>query len=423
MSTDDNPVNVPGAGRVRSTDVRLIAGAVGISALGDILLWVPMTLHLRELTGSGIAVAALMLCLWGPSVVLAPAAGLLVDRMEARRLLVIASLAQAVVAGALVITLDSLAAILVLATLLGIGIAVARPAEFVLVPVVAGDDDLVRVNGYIETSRYAGMTAGPLLGGALVTAGSVEVAILVNALTFVLVALAALCLRSRRHPERSGEGEERSERARDGIVVLARDRRLALVLAVGFVSLMFMSACIPAEVFFVKEDLHAGDAVYAALFSLWTLGMVIGALVVARRVSRGLVAVAVLIAVAVQGAGLGLATAWLSILFIGGLWVVGGLGHGTKNVLTRAMIQESVPAALHGRAFAAYNGLRNGAELFALAGGGLLIAAVGARETIALAGAAPFLAAVLGLAAYSRLGLTRPAARAVPETQPSGAAS
>jgi hypothetical protein len=59
-----------------------------------------------------------------------------------------------------------------------------------------------------------------------------------------------------------------------------------------------------------------------------------------------------------------------------------------------------VPHRLHGRAFAAYNGLRNGAELVALAAGGVLVAAIGGRATLALAGAIPVAAALAGLALY-----------------------
>src|SRR5262249_34608757 len=107
-----------------------------------------------------------------------------------------------------------------------------------------------------------------------------------------------------------------------------------------------------------------------------------------------------LVAIGVQGAGLGLPTAMLSIPFGAALWFVGGLGHGTKNVLARTLIQERVPGRLHGRAFAAYNGLRNGAELIALAAGGALVAAVGARATLAFAGAIPLLASAVGLVLY-----------------------
>ena len=57
----------------------------------------------------------------------------------------------------------------------------------------------------------------------------------------------------------------------------------------------------------------------------------------------------------------------------------GGVAHGVKNVLLRTLIHERVPEALRGRAFAAYNGARNGAELGALALGGVVVGAFGAR--------------------------------------------
>ncbi len=379
-------------------DGRLIVGAVGISALGDFLLWIPLTLHVHEQTGSGAAVAALMICLWGPIVLLAPAAGLLADRVETRRLLLWASVAQAVVAAALALTLDSTAATLALAALLGAGFAVAQPAEFALVPVIGSG-----LNGPVEAARYAGMAAGPVLGGALAAAGGTEAAVLVDAASFALVALAAGLLRARRQPHPEAHGE----RARDGIVLLFRDRTLAVVIATVLVSLLFMSASIAAEVVFIKDDLGASGIAYGAIFSSWMLGMVIGAVVVSRRVKAGALAGAALVAVAVQGAGLGLPTVWLAAGFGAAMFFTGGIGHGVKNVLTRALIQERVPGRYHGRAFAAYNGMRNGAELVALAWGGVLVVTIGARGTLALAGAISVLAALGGLVAFR---LRRPVA-------------
>jgi MFS family permease len=386
-------------GPLRRRDVRLIVAAVGASAAGDFILWVPLTLHLQEMTDSGIAVAALFIALWAPVVVLAPVAGLLVDRMEARGLLLVVSLLQAVIAGAMAFALDSEAAILALAALLGTGFAVAQPAEFSLVPVIADDEALTEVNGLVETARYVGMTAGPALGGLIAALGGTELAMVVNAATFCVVALAALRLRARREPQPQGDTPDR---ARDGVVYLFRDRTLALVLSVVFVSLLFMTASATAEVFFLREDLGVGDIVYGLVFTAWTLGMVAGALVVARRVPATAMALAILVAVAVQGAGLGLPTIWLVVPFGAAMWFVGGLGHGTKNVLARTLIQQRVPARLHGRAFAAYNGLRNGAELVALAGGGVLVSAIGGRATLAIAGAVPVVAALIGLALFLR---------------------
>src|SRR5207249_3110313 len=113
----------------------------------------------------------------------------------------------------------------------------------------------------------------------------------------------ALVLRARRRPTPAPDGEP-AERARAGLVCLARDRVLRLVLGVGFVSLCFMTASASAEVFFVKDVLGAGDAGFGVLLSIWTLGMALGALVISRRVPASMLAVGALVAVVVQSAGL-----------------------------------------------------------------------------------------------------------------------
>jgi Na+/melibiose symporter-like transporter len=276
------------------------------------------------------------------------------------------------------------------------------------VPVVAAGRQLTRVNGLVETARYAAMSLGPLLGGVLAGLGGTEVAMLVNAGTFGVVAAAALVLRARRAPQAAPEGGH-EERARDGIAYLFRDRTLGIAMSVLFVTLLFMTASVTAEVFFLKEDLEVSDAVYGLIFGAWTAGMIFGALVVSRRVPPHVLALGVLVATLVQGAGLGLPTAWLLTVFAGAMWFIGGSGHGVKNTLARTLIQERVPDRLHGRAFAAYNAMRNGAELVALACGGLLV--------IASAGAPRWRSrgisvALVGLALYRR---PAPAGRPEPE--------
>ena len=109
-------------------DLNILVGAVGLSALGDWLALVPLTLHLQEATGSGITIALLYIAFWAPSVVLAGPAGLLADRYDPRRVLLLVSLAQATVAVLLAFA-GGTALILGLAALLGIGFAVAQPAR------------------------------------------------------------------------------------------------------------------------------------------------------------------------------------------------------------------------------------------------------------------------------------------------------
>ena len=376
-------------------DRRLLSGAVGLSALGDFLGFIPLALYVQERTGSGIAVAGLFIALWAPSVVLGGPAGLLADRVESRRLLRDVSLAQAAIAAALALTFGGLAATLALTALLGVGVALAQPAEFALVPAAAGPGGVAAANGRIEAARYLGFTLGPVLGGLLAAAGGTRIALLVNAASFLAVALAAQALRARREPQ---GGDRSTERARDGIAFLLNDGVLAPVVIAAFVSLLFMTASATAEVFFAKDVLHAGDTGYGVLMTLWTLGMVIGSTLVASRVPAAAYATAALGAMALQGAGLALPTLWLVLPFALGAYLAGGIGHGTKNVVVRTLIHARVPDELRGRAWAAYSAGRNAAELVALVGGGLLVAAIGARWTLLAAGALPALAAAVALA-------------------------
>jgi hypothetical protein len=390
---------------LRDRDFGLVAAAVGLSALGDWVAIVALGLHVKEMTDSGFAVAALWVCLFGPSVLAAGHVGLLVDRIEATRLLAAVS-AVGVGAAAAVAFSDAVAPVLALTALLGIVFATTQPVEFALVPPLAGDARIQEANGHIETARYLGFGVGPLLGGLLFAAGGLELAMLVDAATFAFVAVAALALRVKRQAI-DPEGDAHPPRARDGIAFLFEDRLLALVMSVAFASLLFMSAVWVAELFFVEDVLGRGDVSYGAMLSIWTAGMALGAMFLSRRIAVGAVAAAGLLAATVQGAALALPALWLSFAFFLACSLMGGIGHGLKNVMFRSLIHVRVPDHLHGRAFAAYNGIRNTAELGAFAAGGLLVAAIGARGTLAYAGGLSALAGLIGVLALLRLNKTQ----------------
>lgn len=379
---------------LRDRDFRLLSGSVGLSALGDWVAMVALGLQVKEVTDNGFAVAALWICLFGPSVLVAGHAGLLADRVEATRLLATISALGAAAAAALGF-LDSLVPLLALTTLLGVVFAVTQPAEFALIPPLAGRDRIQAANGHMETIRYIGFGIGPLAGGLLYATGGFQLAMTVDAATFAAVAVAALLLRVRREP--SADDGEQPRRARDGIAFLFSDRTLALVMTVAFASLLFMSAVWVGELFFVQDVLNRGDVSYGAMLTFWTVGMALGALLLSPRVAALALATTGVAAAAVQGLALALPAIWLSFAFFLACSFVGGVAHGLKNVMFRSLIHLQVPDRLHGRAFAAYNGIRNTAELGSFAVGGLLVATIGARGTLAYAGGLSALAGATGL--------------------------
>lgn len=109
-----------------------------------------------------------------------------------------------------------------------------------------------------------------------------------------------------------------------------------------------------------------------------------------------------LAAIAVQGAGLALPALWLALPVALVAFAVGGAGHGAKNAIVRTLVHVRVPPEARGRAWGAYAAGRNGAELVALTGGGLLVAALGPRWTLLAAGALPMLVVAVAAAQNAR---------------------
>src|SRR3954451_14798176 len=123
-------------------DLPILVAAVGVSAGGDIAAITALAVHMQATTGSGLLVAAVFAANWLALAAVSPWGGRLVYRVESRAVLGWASLAQALVALALAFT-PGTGLTLALVALLGVGAAVAVPAEFALLGVVgvpAGTD-------------------------------------------------------------------------------------------------------------------------------------------------------------------------------------------------------------------------------------------------------------------------------------------
>jgi MFS family permease len=261
---------------VQERDFRLIVIAIGLSSLGDVLAAVALTIRVHDLTGSGLAVAALLLADLVAHVVFAPWAGMLVDRVETVRVLAAVSLGQAAVAVALAFT-HSVPLLVGLLFLLGAGATVVTPAVLAILPKVVGRDRTTPANASLEIARYAGATAGPLVAGVLAATLGTVAALLADAGSFAALAIAAALLRVRRPPEEAGrEGTGERARTRDGFSFLWGEPVLRLAAVVLTITVVFAVMDNVALVFFAKDTLETGDSGYGILVSAWTAGMVAG---------------------------------------------------------------------------------------------------------------------------------------------------
>jgi MFS family permease len=412
---------------LRSPDFRLLALSNGLSSLGDELALVALTIKVFELSsGSGIAVAAVLLAGIIPLVVFAPLAGLIVDRTETTGTLALACAAQALIAVGLAFA-EPVWLVVALSFLLGTAASIASPAVFAIVPEAVDEEDLTEANSTMETVRYIGMVAGPLIAGGLAGALGADrgtrAALLLDAITFLAITSAAASLTVRRMPEQEPEGGHTKGEARQGFAFIRRDRILLIGVVVVAATVLFATMDNVAEVFFANDPtlLNAGNWGYGALAAVWLLGMVVGAGVIARRLHQDQLAPAVLVASILGGAAVATAALFPHIVLALAMFAIGGVANGVGSVSMRSLIHHRVPDELRGRVFAAYFGVAFAGQLMATALGGVLIAVLpSSSDVLLIGGVGSVVVGLIGMLWYAALpsGARAPAVVHVPETEP-----
>ncbi|MGZ5296171.1 MAG: MFS transporter [Actinomycetota bacterium] len=395
---------------LRSPDFRLLALSNGLSSLGDELALVALTIKVFELSdGSGVAVAAVLLAGIVPLVVFAPFAGLIVDRTETTGTLALASVVQAFIAVGLAFA-EPVWLVVALSFLLGSAASIASPAVFAIVPTAVDEGYLTEANANMETVRYIGMVSGPLIAGGLAGALGADrgtrAALLLDAITFLVITSAAASLKVRRLPEPIPEEGRVKGEARRGFAFIRRDRALLIGVASVAATVLFATMDNVAEVFFANDPelLNAGNWGYGALAAVWLLGMVVGAGLIARRLPQERLAPAVLLSSITGGAAVAVAALFPNIVLALAMFAVGGVANGVASVSMRSLIHHRVPDELRGRVFAAYFGVAFAGQLAATALGGVLISVLpSSRDVLLVGGVGGTLVGLVGMAWFAAL--------------------
>ena len=388
----------------RTRDRRALIAAIGLSSFGDELAIVALALRVESLTGSAGMVALLFIVSALPHVLFAPFSGWLTDRRETVETLRWCALVQAVVAAALAFAVG-LPLVFVLAFALGALASVTGPSVFALVPLLDDDADTSRTNAKIEIAKYSGWILGPLVAGVVAHQNGTAAPLLIDALTFLVLAIATLGMSIRRMPGAAGEAEQ--DGARAGFAYVASDRLLLLVFAAMGGIVLFAATDNVAEVFFARDTLHQPSIGYGVLASTWMAGMVIGA-IIARRIASERAPIWIFGGAVAGGAALVAGAASAALVPAAALFVISGAGNGVENVAARTLVHGRVPSTLHGRVFAAYMGLLSSTQIIATALGGALVAGVGGQQALVIGGVGSLAVGVLGLVGLAFVPAARP---------------
>ncbi len=369
-------------------DLRLLIGLATVSALGDEVALIALLLRVARggIASHGWLVAALSIAGALPFVALAGPAGLVVDRVRARPLLVALGVVEALVAAGLGLWHNDVVTVLLMG-LLSTAVAFSRPGYSALLPSLVGLENVAPAQSGLQAGGSIALAAGPALGGLLVGAIGQSGPLYLDAVTFLVAAGLTALLRGERAPARADAARERGAMLAGARFIVASPTLRPVVVTVG-VLMLSLGAINVSEVFFTTVTLHASALGYGVAGAAFGVGSIAGALLGGRaphepaRLTR-----ASLSLIAALGFMLLLAGLSVDIAMLWAVLLATGVLVGLVNVLFSVLFSIEAPPEVRGRVFAAASGVFTTGQMGSMVIGGALLSAISPRAIFVLAGA------------------------------------
>jgi len=239
-----------------------------------------------SLTHSAVAVGVLALAQFLPFTVFGLFAGVVVDRLDARRTVVATQAMSMLLAAALAAIALAGAAepwhVYAIAALQGTVQVLDAPARQALTYRMVGPAELPNAVALNSSLFNASRILGPAIGGAVIAAAGVGFCFALNAASFLAVLAGLLAIRDDElHPIERGAWPALLRGVRESLVYARHSPRVLVTL---FLVLMLSTFCFNFNVLLpvlAKQTLHGGPAVFGALSACFGAGALLGALLAA----------------------------------------------------------------------------------------------------------------------------------------------
>ena len=185
----------------RNRNFTLLWSSELVSQIGTALSSLAAAIWVYQLTGSSLSVGLMLIASVAPSLLVGLVAGVFVDRMDRRRIMIAANLIRAVLVLLIPFLLPHNIAWLYILTLCSNAVGqFFSPAHASLLPEVASDEELTAANSMMAISSFGSMAVGFAASGFIAGTASIEWAFYLDSLSFVVSAIfvyPAACARPR----------------------------------------------------------------------------------------------------------------------------------------------------------------------------------------------------------------------------------
>ncbi|MGA4838835.1 MFS transporter [Streptomyces sp. G45] len=409
-----------------SRDFRLLyAGFLGAMA-GTLMTSVAVAVQVYDLTGSSLHIGLVSLARALPTVVGVLVGGVLADRADRRRLMIVTRFPLVFVAAALMVNAllpdPRLWVIYAATAATGLLAGLGGPAMLAAIPALAGAERLAAAGALLSGSTQLAALVGPAAGGALIAGPGLAACYAVDAGGFLVFTVALFFVR----PLPTGAGSGRGVRQAFGSLAdglrFVRGHRVVLgLLLIDAAAMVFTmpQALYPA---LADERFGGGAAAVGLLYAAPAFGALVGAATsgwTARAGGHALVGAVLLWGAALTGVGL---SSWLPLALV--LLALAGLGDLISETLRSALLQHGTPDELRGRVSSLWMAQATVSPALGNAAVGFLAELTGPSAAVTIGGLVCVGATLAVAAAFPSLRTARLGAKAsAPERNPGAEAS
>ncbi|NGN68836.1 MFS transporter [Streptomyces sp. A7024] len=376
----------PVAGLWGNPAYRTFLGIQTLSALGDSFSYVALPLLVLHSTGSLLQMGLVTALTGAASILTGLFAGVVVDRFDRRRLLMLADAARCLLylliplAWAFATPVWLIYAVVPLA---GCFSMLFQVTYVTVVPSIVRPDQITKANGHMYATYAVAGVAGPALAGFVASVAGPAAAIGIDAATFAVSAVGIFFVRFDGRPSSSGaaqRGNVRQEFLAGAKFLFAHPVLRPLTLLLSLLTFLIYGLT-DLVIYLIKHELHHPDTTVGYVLTAGTVGSFIASAAVARvrkRLGFGVAWVGAFVVAGFAIAGIGVAG---SVPVIAVLMAVTMMCTGIAGICSMSLRQEVTPAHLLGRVTSAFWTIHNslgpvGAGVATAAAGGLGVTGV-----------------------------------------------
>lgn len=373
---DDLAAETDSAVKLWNRDFFLLWQGQFVSAAGDIAYQIALGFWVLAVTGSTAIMGTLMAASMAPRIVISPFAGVIVDRADRKKILILMDLLRGIAVGLIAVAAytDMLEVWMVFVggVIIGMCGAFFNPAVSSVIPDIVHRSKIVQANSVFGMVHSVSSIISHSAAGFLYAMFGAPLLFLSNSLSYLFSSGTELFLRVPR-VERDSKASRFIDDLKGGLKFVWEFTALKHLMYLAAALNFFISIAFVLLLPLFEQNEHLGPEGYGIVVAIFTAGMFISLIFTSTRDipprKRSRIFIPSLFVFAVSFAAIPL---HLSVLYIGVLMFVCGIANTFINVFIMATMQIVIPQEMRGRVFALLGSLIPAFMPIAYVTGGIL---------------------------------------------------